>query len=77
MVTIIEGKYGIGFRQSPYLFNNFGFKAEIAEGNSFGEVIAKTDYVKFFEQRSVDHKKKFILKNEMSPEDLERRCGKD
>lgn len=51
MPTIIKGKYGIGYRQSPYLFNNIGFRAIIAEGNRLGGVTAKSEYVWFFSQK--------------------------
>ncbi len=46
MPTIIEGRFGIGYRQSPYLFNTMGFKAIIAEGNELGNVKAQGGYVK-------------------------------
>ncbi len=51
MPTIIEGEYGIGYRQSPYLYNNIGFKAIIAEGNMLGGVVAKSNYIWFFDQK--------------------------
>lgn len=43
MVVIIEGRFGLGYRQSPYLFNSF-FKVIIAEGNRFENVTAKSGY---------------------------------
>jgi hypothetical protein len=48
MPTIIEGRFGIGYRQSPYLFNNFGWKATIAEGNSIGGITAKSEWIKIY-----------------------------
>ncbi len=48
MVTIIEDLFG-GYRQSPYIFNNFGFKIEVADGNCFEGVKAKTEYVDFYQ----------------------------
>lgn len=51
MPVIIEGRYGIGFRQSPYLFNNFGFKAEIANGNRLCDITAKSDRIWFFKEK--------------------------
>ncbi len=72
MVMMIEGKFGIGYRQSPYLFNNFGFKADIADGNSLGGITAKSSYVKFFENYEVP-KKKLVLKNRMSTEEIHKR----
>jgi predicted RNase H-like HicB family nuclease len=54
MPTIIKGRFGIGYRQSPYLYNILGFKVVIAEGNMFERVEVKTNYVKFFEQGILD-----------------------
>lgn len=49
IVTIIEGRFGLGYRQSPYLYNNVGFRAEITEGNSLCGVKAISNCDMFFE----------------------------
>lgn len=50
MKEIIEGEYGIGYRQSSYLHKSIGFKAIIAEGNILGGITAKSNYIWFFER---------------------------
>lgn len=48
--VIIESRFGIGYRQSPYLYNSIGFKAVIANGNVLEGVTAKPNYIWFYER---------------------------
>jgi hypothetical protein len=57
MKTIIRGRFGIGYRLSPYLFDNLGEKYVVANDSIFEGVNEKPKYVSGCTKEEIGTKK--------------------